>query len=139
MKKRLIKHPERRNEHGQLLRADGQIDRRRPPKEMQYKPGQSGYPQGRPKGKKNTDTMIRDVIDGNITLHVRGREKKISIREAIIIRIVDDALKGDTKAAAFLLNRYEASTSTEQPDGDGKADQEILAAYIAQVTKGNKK
>ena len=46
-------------------------------------------------------------------------------------RIAEDCLKGNTKSAAFLLNRYHAMTSNE-PDESGLSDDEqaVLETYL---------
>ena len=38
----------------------------RPPKEHRFQSGQSGNQKGRPKGSKNTDTLVREIFDGKI-------------------------------------------------------------------------
>ena len=56
--------------------------------------------------------------------------RKISVMEGIHLRIVDDALKGNTKSAAFILNRYAALVSGElQPQDLGDDDREVLEAF----------
>lgn len=126
----------RRNEHGQLLRADGQIDRRKPPKEHQFQPGQSGYLPGRPKGRKNTDTLVRSIMDRRILMRIGGIERKVSIREAILTRFAEEALKGNPKPAAFLFQHYDASNATDQvTEGSTEQDQAIIDAFFEQTRK----
>src|SRR6185295_19124650 len=81
---------------------------RRPPKQHQFKPGRSGNPKGRPKGSKNESTILRGILDRKIQTQSGGRTRKISILEGILLRIVEDSLRGNTKSAAFLLNRHAA-------------------------------
>jgi uncharacterized protein DUF5681 len=38
----------------------------RPPAAHRFKPGQSGNPRGRPKGRKNFDTMVREIVKLNL-------------------------------------------------------------------------
>ncbi len=106
-------------------------DGRKPPVAYQFKPGQSGNPQGRPKGSKNTNTLLKSILDQKIEIRVKGRLRRISVREAILTRFAEDALKGNTKSAAFLLQRYDMSESSGQeaviPSED---EQEIIDAYL---------
>ena len=45
--------------------------------------------------------------------------RRIAILEAILLRFVEDALKGNSKSAGFLLNRYAATqVSDAQPSDD---------------------
>lgn len=139
MKNRRIKHPERRDEFGRLLRADGQVDRRRPPEAHQFRPGQSGHPRGRPKGRKNTDTLVRSIMDSRINMRIGGRDRKVSIREAILTRFAEEALKGNPKPAAFLFQHYDASSATDQiADGSIDQDQAIIDAFLEQTGKRTK-
>ena len=56
---------------------------------------------------KNTFTVLRDILDRKIEVRIGGTLRKMSVREAILTRFAEAALKGDTKSAAFLLQRYD--------------------------------
>jgi Family of unknown function (DUF5681) len=91
--------------------ASYQVGYGKPPKQHQFQPGQSGNPKGRPKGAKNTSTLLCEILDGKIDLRTGATVRKVSVREAILLRIAQSALKGDTKSAHFLLQRYDAETT----------------------------
>ena len=96
----------------------------RPPKEHRFQPGQSGNRKGRPKGAKNTATLLREILDRKIEVRTGSTVRKISVREAILTRFAEFALKGDTKSAAFLLQRYdmlETARASEQRYDAGRA------------------
>src|SRR4029434_5763448 len=80
----------------------------RPPEDHRFQPGQSGNRKGRPKGAKNTVTLLREILDRKIEVRTGSTIRKISVREAILTRFAEFALKGDTKSAAF---RSEEHTS----------------------------
>jgi hypothetical protein len=105
---------------------------RRPPTEHQFKPGQSGNRKGRPKGSRNTATLLREILDRKIEVRSSSTVRKISVREAMLTRFTESALKGDTKSAAFLLQRYDAGeTAHEQPNEAATRDeQEIIDTYM---------
>jgi hypothetical protein len=113
----------------------------RPPKERQFKPGQSGNPKGRPKGVKNTMTLLREILDRKVEVRIGSTVRKISVREAILTRFAESALKGDTKSAGFLLQRYD-TVETAQEHADSSAtleEQEIIDAYLqAHLNNGGK-
>jgi hypothetical protein len=88
----------------------------RPPKEHRFQSGQSGNQKGRPKGSKNTDTLVREILDGKIEVRTGSNARKISVREAILTRFAEFALKGDTKSAAFLLQRYDMAETGSPND-----------------------
>ena len=107
-----------------------QVGYGRPPPEHQFKPGKSGNPKGRPKGAKNESTILRDILTRKIAHRSGGRTRKISVLEGIHLRIVDDALKGNTKSATFVLNRFAALVSGElQPQDLSHDDKEVLEAF----------
>lgn len=113
--------------------------RGKPPREHQFKPGQSGNPGGRPRGSKNFRTLIQLQLDDTITATVKGRARKVTKREAIAMRLIDKALKGDQKAIETIMkfSEEEAETSSLPPmDTDPERDAEILAAYLARRDEG---
>jgi hypothetical protein len=103
----------------------------KPPRAHQFKPGKSGNPKGRPKGAKSGETILRDLLQQKISLNERGKARRITIHEGIFRRIIEDCLKGNTKSAAFLLNRHHAMTSGESMEsGLSEDDEAVLEAYL---------
>lgn len=65
--------------------------------ETEFKKGQSGNPNGRPKKLPSLDLIMANVM---------GQEKDgITAAEAIIMKLREQAAKGDIKAAQLLLDR----------------------------------
>jgi hypothetical protein len=110
-----------------------------PPREHQFRPGRSGNPKGRPKGAKSEATILQELLKRKIPIQQHGNTRKITILEAILLRFTEDSLKGNTKSAAFLLNRHAAATSgLPQPDEPlADDDRELLAAF-ARKLQGNR-
>jgi len=81
----------------------------RPPRANQFKPGQSGNRSGRPKGAKNYKSLLFEQLNRTISIHQGGKTEKCTVREALLRRCIDMALKGDLKALMFLLNNDEKS------------------------------
>jgi hypothetical protein len=88
----------------------------RPPIEHQFKAGESGNRRGRPKGSQNEATIINEIFRRKIEVCEKGKTRRISILEAIFLKFVEDALRGSSKSAAFLLNRKALAESSEQPE-----------------------
>jgi len=70
----------------------------KPPANHRFKKGQSGNPKGRPKSPEGIS--ISEVLDAK----QRGKNGEvISSREAIVIRLFNDAMKGQQKAFSKFL------------------------------------
>jgi hypothetical protein len=100
------------------------------PRAHRFKPGQSGNPKGRPKGKKNEATMLDELLFQKIKIREGGRERRITLFEGMLRRFAEDSLKGNIKAAAFLFSRYGATSSGESHQLElSDDDQAVLKAY----------
>ena len=106
----------------------------KPPRKHRFQPGHSGNQKGRPKGTKNTATLVREILDRKIEVRSGGSARKISVREAILTGFAQASLKGDTKSAGFLLQRYDMPQETQE--GVNTTEElEILAAYAESYFK----
>ena len=114
------------------VRADeDNVGYRNPPRAHRFRAGQSGNPMGRPKGAKSESTILAELLTTKIGLKERGRERKIIVHEAIYRRITEDALRGDIKAATFILNRHSAVQSGETARPDiSEDDKAVLEEYL---------
>jgi hypothetical protein len=72
---------------------------KRPPKHSQFSKGKSGNPNGRPKA--TIGISIKDILDSD---QMGKNGEVISKREAIVIRMLNDALAGNQKAFGRFLN-----------------------------------
>ena len=77
---------------------DGAVGYKKPPKAHQFKPGQSGNPSGRRKAQPTFANDLADELRKSITLHEKGREKKITKQRAFIKTLTALAIKGDIRA-----------------------------------------
>src|SRR5438270_10814043 len=76
----------------------------KPPPSRRFKPGQSGNPNGRPRGAKNFAVAIEQELVTRVTVTENGRRRRISKREVIAKHLVNKAASGDLKAIPLLLN-----------------------------------
>lgn len=85
-------------------KQNGAVGYRRPPVNRQFKPGQSGNPRGRPKGRKNLPTTFAEVLSRPIKVRDKnGKIRTLTKLEAIIESITNKALAGDANAFAKIM------------------------------------
>src|SRR4249920_1853057 len=75
----------------------------KPPRHTRFKPGQSGNPNGRPKGSKNFATILQQQLRKKVTITVDGKPKRMAVQEVIARRLANDSMKGTTKAMELLI------------------------------------
>lgn len=102
----------------------------KPPKRSQFQPGQSGNPNGRPKGAKSPFTLLREELRSKVTLRENGRVTTVTKLEAIMKRVVADTLSGkasQTKLLFALLHVFEAQDASVPEDRNlSRSDEELL-------------
>ena len=115
-------------------RSAYEVGYKKPPKRSQFKAGQSGNPRGRPKGRKNEDTILAEILHRKLPMRDRGRIRQVPLIEAILLKFAEAALRGEPKAATFLLSRYAPPPADEAGDRDlSHEDQEILDAFARRI------
>lgn len=80
------------------------VGKGRPPRETQFKPGQSGNPKGRPRGSKSLKAHLFDALEQKVLILENGRQRYITAREFLARAIVSRAVKGDNKASALIID-----------------------------------
>jgi hypothetical protein len=110
------------------------VGKGRPPLSTRWKPGQSGNPNGRPRGTKNMTTHFRHALSRKIDIKEVGKSREVTVREAIALNTTNLALKkGDTKLILFLLSLdREITAELEREEIEIRLDmtpKEALEAY----------
>lgn len=91
-----------------------------PPRHTRFKPGQSGNPNGRPKGSKNFATILHQQLRKKVTITVDGKPKRVTVQEVIARRLANDSMKGTTKAMELLFRLTSAKSNDVVGDDAGK-------------------
>lgn len=101
---------------------------KRPPREHQFKRGQSGNPRGRPKGHLNVRTLLHEEL--SVEVGVKNGEN-IPVLRAILRRLIRKAAEGELRAIESVLARAERYQSSEQrtPDELPEEDAAILRRW----------
>jgi hypothetical protein len=97
---------------------------KRPPRHTRFQPGQSGNPSGRPKGTRNLGTDLGEELSERIPIREGERHLRVSKQRALLKALVAKALKGDTRAAAMVLQLVERVVTRDAPR-DGRPDDDL--------------
>jgi hypothetical protein len=82
----------------------------KPPKKTQFQKGKSGNPKGRPKRTQESKTlqqMLRDLALKEVPGQINGKQSKLTFMEAIFVKQLSEALKGNVAAAKFVVSLIE--------------------------------
>ncbi len=83
--------------------APYEVGNKKPPKQFQFKPGQSGNPKGRPKGSTSFEARVQKELSKLVTVNKNGRSVKMSKLDVGVTRLVDRFMTGDLKSTAIII------------------------------------
>lgn len=81
-----------------------EVGYKKPPKEHRFRPGTSGNPKGKPKGSKNFETDLKEVLNAPVPVTENGKTRVVSSQRAAVLRLREKALNGDPRALDKLLD-----------------------------------
>lgn len=90
---------------------DSEVGYGRPPANTRWQKGQSGNPRGRPKGTKNINTMVHEVLTRRVKVRDGEALRKVPFLEAMFLNLAAMAMKGNIKAFQFLLSAYDEKSA----------------------------
>ena len=96
----------------------------KPPVHSRFKKGQSGNPNGRPKGTKNLKTDLAEELAEQILVTEAGHKKPVSKQRAMIKSLTAKSINGNTHAIATLLGFIER----QLPAGEDADEDKRLSA-----------
>src|SRR5215472_9830789 len=114
---------------------DYEVGYGKPPRNTQFKKGQSGNPRGRPSGSKNLATLVSVALNEPVIVVENGGRRKITKREAIIKQLVNRSTKADWRAIKILLDIVREIEGRVEPEAAessfSAADEKVIAQIKA--------
>ncbi len=109
----------------------------KPPKETQFRKGQSGNPKGRPKGSRNLFTRLSSALIEKVSITENGRRKTITKWDAACKQLANRSAAGDLAAARLVLSVLSQVESNDQAVGlmlTPEMDQALAKSLLARLT-----
>jgi Family of unknown function (DUF5681) len=118
-------------------RHDYEVGYGKPPCQTRFRKGQSGNPKGRTAGDKNLSTLLSEALNEHVIITENGGRRKISKRQAVIKQIVNQAAKGDWRAAKLLFDIQQENEPRSEPEPSesslGAADEKVIEQLKARL------
>ena len=130
-----VKSRQDKHDHGRAYT----VGYAKPPSASRFEPGVSGNVKGRPKGRKNLKTLIKQAMTATITVQEGTSGRQVTKLEGVVLRQLQNALKGnDRSAMAVIKMANEIGLLDDATDVSGTesnlsaADERILKELFAQ-------
>jgi len=115
---------------------DYEVGYGKPPKATQFQKGRSGNPKGRPKGSQNKGSIVRNIMDRKVTVRENGKERKITVFEALVEKMVAKALNGSMNDQIKLVQMVEKHAPDKLADIPEDAARTITVEFVASDGNG---
>lgn len=118
--------------------SNPQVGYGRPPAEHQFRPGQSGNPNGRPKGARSFKSDLRDELGEVVSISDDNNETiEVTKQRAIIKTLLRMAIAGDPRAIATIVGSCARAFGDDDGDVDVEApeDRAIMQAVNSSQPK----
>jgi hypothetical protein len=102
-----------------------------PPLHTRFKLGQSGNPNGRPKGRLNLSTEVMGIISKKAKVRDGDTDRQMSMLAANMLAHAIKGAKGDVRSASFLLNNLHRLGLVGEEDGTAIEDASSSASANA--------
>ncbi len=84
------------------MTGDDEVGRNRPPKHRQFSRGRSGNPRGRPRGRKNSKTVLREIATETQRVRLGGAPRRATNVELLFLVLMKRSLEGNLTATRAL-------------------------------------
>lgn len=117
----------------------------KPPKHGQFKPGQTGNPKGRAKGRKSFEDLFWQEANRLVTVKSGDKVERITKSEALMRRLFQSSMEGKIQALRLVLPLFgmlapklaaELAADEKTPAAD-LPDEEIVRRMLARISHLN--
>jgi len=115
---------------------DYEVGYRKPPQHSRFKRGQSGNPKGKPRGIKNSATLLKQALLESVLVKQNGRQTSTTKLRAIVTRIVHQAMQGDYPSVRLLFSYAGLDRLLNAPNAEQQGLSSAAAAAIRRVILG---
>jgi hypothetical protein len=115
--------------------ADYEVGYGRPPKQHQFKKGQSGNRKGRPKNQKQFLDLLAEALNDTVVVQEGGQRKQIRKMDAAAKQLANRAASGDHRAIKLVFELSNSPAWKETTYQQVDSPRERLMARMAELTK----
>jgi hypothetical protein len=123
--------------------ASKEIGYGKPPRSGQFQKGRSGNPKGRAKGTRNFTTVVGEVMREKVVVTKHGKRRSITAMEAVLQRLMMNALQGDAKATSMVVNlalqMSRDAAASGQPLPTAAQDAQIVQRALERLSRKEEK
>ena len=113
-----------------------EIGHGKPPKHAQWKKGQSGNPNGRPRKDLRMTALVARLLGQRIVVRKGKSTKRMTRLEHLLHRLFEQALSGDARLIKMVLDeaRKDEARAEQNPFAfDTAADREVIEALFRRL------
>jgi hypothetical protein len=86
----------------------------KPPVHTRFKPGETGNPRGKEKGRKGLKAVVESVFQEKVSIRTARGLRKVTKLDALVQKLMNDALRGDARAVTHIVRLAKEAGLTQE-------------------------